>query len=120
MPRKPIATKPKAPSLTALLTYWQHHLKLDDWRIRIDWEPRLDINIRGRCFWEGSNEDAMILINPHGVWTEDYPIERTIIHELLHLIFAKGGDPCPEYIEDAVIHLTMIMWENRKEKTHAP
>lgn len=61
----------------------------------------------------------MILINPDGGWTKDYPIERTIIHELLHLHFAAAGDPCPDYIEQAVSRLTTAIWEMEQEKRHA-
>lgn len=106
MPSDPI-------DLTSLLTFWQDRLNLSNWRIRITYEPRLPSNVRGRCFWEGSREDAMILINPLAAWTDDYPIERTIIHELLHLHFAEGGDPCPPYVETGVHNLTTIIWESR-------
>ena len=103
---------PRKPNLSKLLARWQRKLLLPEWRIRIDWEPRLDENTRGRCFWEGSYGDAMILINPcPDCWDKDYPVERTIIHELIHLHLAPAGDPCPEYIETAVRHLTDAIWQ---------
>lgn len=104
---------PRKPSLPKLLKHWQSRLLLEDWRIRIDWEPRLPDSVRGRCFWEGQLRDAMILINPDGGWTKDYPVERTVIHELLHLHFAAAGDPCPGYVEDAVGELTTVIWKMR-------
>lgn len=100
-------------SLPELLKRWQSCLRLEHWRIRIDWESRLPSNVRGRCFWEGQLQDATILINPYAKWTECYPIERTIIHELLHLHFAAAGDPCPDYVETAVDNLTTVIWKSR-------
>lgn len=100
-----------------LISQWQKVMDLEGWRIQFFFEPRLESNIRGRCYWEGGLKDATILLNPKdSIWTNKYPMERTIIHELCHLIFAKMGDPCPDEIETAVGYLTTIFFNIKKSK----
>ncbi len=95
--------------LNNMVLKWQRILNLDHWRIQVIHEHRLPKNVRGRCYWEGKMQDATILINANYDW-ETYPIEKTIIHELLHLHFAALGDPCPNCIEDAVTNLTKTIF----------
>lgn len=99
-------------NLTKIMNFWQERLRLN-WRILINIEPRLPDNIRGRCYWEGSLQDATILINPNIDWSK-YPVEKTVLHELLHLLFAKLGDPCPDCIETAVKILTDVLYNGKK------
>lgn len=93
---------------------WQDFLRLNQWRIQFIFEPTLPLNIRGRVYWEGQYGDATILINSSYPWEKDNPMEKTILHELLHLKFAELGDPPPDDVEDTVRRLTTLIYDKMK------
>lgn len=95
-----------------LLLKWKIVMNLGVWRTHLIYDGELPPLVRGRVYWEGGLKDATILINSNHKWG-NWPVEKTIIHELLHLKFAELGDPAPHYIEDTVIELTEFYYERR-------
>lgn len=79
--------------LTALCCEWQKVLRLQDWDVRITFARHFDIPERlGQCSWILNKKAANIEIlipgdfNHSSEWRQD--IEKTVVHELLHLHFA--------------------------------
>lgn len=102
------------PDLNALLAKWQETLRLRDWQIEIDYAPNLASDghlAHGVCWPFVHDRRARILLNdpktPHG--DDDPPVEDTLVHELLHLIFAPFSSNTPAEIaleEQAVWTIT--------------
>lgn len=94
---------------------WQKRLGLLNWRVRAFWEPSLEA--QGRVYWEHKLWDATILIKPRVFLEERDPVEKTIIHELVHLHYAPLGDPAPDWVESAVESLTWAIYNGSSQKT---
>lgn len=82
--------------LQELCRKWQERLRLQDWDIVVRLVRKRDFAIKdgvdGECEWESQNKIAIIRIldpidyDPDCILEQD--IERTLVHELLHLHFA--------------------------------
>ena len=81
--------------LQALCETWQKRLGLADWTVRARFARQYEMDrsdITGQCRWVLSKREAVINI----LVEEDYPpslvepynLERTLVHELIHLHFA--------------------------------
>jgi hypothetical protein len=80
--------------LTVAKNYWQKQLRLQDWNIAIRFAHDIELDgdeSEGTCaIWEKSKEAEVSIIYP-----DEYPkdavfaqnIQRTIVHELLHIHF---------------------------------
>lgn len=77
------------------LAYWQRVLRLQDWRVKARLVRERDFRNpgnQGECEWSLSTKVAIIRIldpvdySPDCAWLQD--MERTLVHELLHLHFA--------------------------------
>lgn len=70
--------------------YWQQVLRLKDWTIRIRFTSVGEINSQGQVDMVAKSASARIIICPYEYTPDGLmrdPIEKTIIHELLHLHF---------------------------------
>lgn len=88
--RKTIEYDPccKQEQLEKLCRQWQERLRLQDWCIRVRFARYEEINTQGQVTWEAAHPDARILIQPMKYSTEKEardPLEKTLVHELLHL-----------------------------------
>jgi hypothetical protein len=93
----------------ALCLEWQETLRLQHWdiKLKIARGNGLDLpeGLQGRCEWVLKKRSAFIrLINPMDwdktiLWPQD--MERTLVHELLHLHFA----PFDEFPQDSANHV---------------
>lgn len=92
-------TATKAPigqeTLDELLAEWQGTLRLQDWDVEAAFRRAYDltrVDVAGECRWVLSNKTAVIRIldpcdfDPDICRPQD--VERTLVHELLHLHFA--------------------------------
>lgn len=81
--------------LQALCETWQKRLGLADWKVKARFVKHYEMdhsNITGECQWVLARREATIKI----LVEEDYPpslvegydLERTLVHELIHLHFA--------------------------------
>ena len=81
---------PSLDELTALCREWQERLSLQDWRVRVRYSEKFELDgLQGRCQTEKFLKSAVIRINPHRERADaddDFsPIELVLIHELVHL-----------------------------------
>ena len=96
--------------LETFVEFWQPRLGLSDWRIRAMWEG--DLEVQGRVYWEAGMMDATILVCPlseSGLMGRD-PIQKTVLHEMIHLTYAVYGDPCPDWVENVVNTTAMMIF----------
>lgn len=82
--------------LKELCAKWQEILRLQDWNIEIRISRARDFEVEnacGECSWVLPRKEALIRIldpldySPNHVFPQD--MERTLVHELLHLHFAE-------------------------------
>lgn len=74
--------------LERLCREWQQRLRLQDWQIRIRWAEMEEIGGQGNVSWQPSHPDALIKVKRTEHSREPElrdPLEKTLIHELLHL-----------------------------------
>lgn len=77
---------------------WQKVLRLEDWDVKVKLKRGRDLELggAGECGWTIEKKQALIKITD----SADYPpdciipqdMERTLVHELLHLHFAPFDD----------------------------
>lgn len=88
---------------------WQKRLRLQDWIVKAGIYRARDMDLnecQGECVWHTKTKLATIrLIDPvdypEGL-IEDQDMEKTLVHELLHLHFAPiHADTDNEMIDDA-------------------
>ena len=87
---------PTREELDALLAEWQRRLRLRDWDVRIKCVRGYDISLPGTdgtCTWQLETKRAIVEIldpmdYPPSRFGYDQDVERTLVHELLHLHFA--------------------------------
>lgn len=100
--------------LLDLTAKWQDRLRLMHWDIEVGYVPacKMGGDRQGECQYHTETRTAKILlIDPATADDEDWPwdaAERTIIHELLHLLFAAIWDEHDEQRKrdtEAVIHV---------------
>ena len=76
--------------LVQLVENWQERLGLKLWHIEIKWDPAQftgDPAPHARVWRSRNYNEATLRLNPHTCEEWDFPFaERTIVHELLHLI----------------------------------
>lgn len=87
---------PTQDELESLLSEWQRRLRLQDWTVKIQLRRRHDMSMddsAGVCRWQLAKKLACVeIMDPHDYdpgsfgWAQD--VERTLVHELLHLHFA--------------------------------
>ena len=65
-----------------LCKYWKHRLRLADWRIRLNIDPRENHDAWGQIVCEHQYKSALITLF---VTEPADQVEHTIIHELLHI-----------------------------------
>lgn len=91
--------------LRKLCQEWQSRLRLNDWEIKLFISRERDMirpGLQGENTWEIKNKSAIIKIldpidyPPDVLWEQD--MEKTLVHELLHLHFA----PFDKYEEDSM------------------
>lgn len=69
-----------------LVKTWQRRLKLDHWDVEVDWTKPPSEGAFATCWRFNQYDRANLYIDPgFGSWSESFA-ERTIVHELLHLI----------------------------------
>jgi hypothetical protein len=102
--------KPNLVTGNALINKWKIKLSLIHWDVRLWIDETLPLEVRGRVYWEGQLKDATIVLNKRYDWSK-YPVEQTVIHELLHLSLAETGDPSPEYIEEHIAVLSDLLFQ---------
>lgn len=86
------------PDLEQLLAKWKPILRLSDWDIVIGYKRAFDLrpSEQGQCAWTVAKKSAHICVldpcdyDPSNVWPQD--IEKTVVHELVHLHFAIVDD----------------------------
>lgn len=90
--------------------FWRKELGLERWRIRVCVDP--DLSPQGRVYWDGTRTEATIVIRPIDEKSDEKrcPLQKTVIHELLHLLFAELGDPCPPCVEEAVEAMSWVLY----------
>lgn len=72
--------------LERLCREWQQRLRLTNWRVRIRWANYGDMDCQGDVSYNPDHPDARIRIQPLDSKSSFRdPLEKTIIHELLHL-----------------------------------
>lgn len=72
--------------LQALCAEWQKVLRLSDWRVRIRYAYRNELNCQGFFDAEPRKRQAIIKIQPFAFQAECRdPLEMTVVHELVHL-----------------------------------
>jgi hypothetical protein len=78
--------------LPALLALWQKTLRLQDWDVDVSIVPQdemEDASHRGEIEYEVALNDAIVrLLRPEDYDNEWYDMEKTLVHELLHLKFS--------------------------------
>lgn len=99
--------------LTEFVDKWAAFLGLRYWRIRAFFEPKLEIEVNGRVYWESKLNDATILINPYLKLEGPNikPIEVVVLHELFHLHFAVLGDHYNSKVEDSVDAMAWALYK---------
>lgn len=82
-------------NLDELLAEWQKTLRLQDWGIQVLLGRIFDMvdeNTTGQCTWRLSNKTALIRILDPSDYNPSFlrpcDVEKTLVHELLHLHFA--------------------------------
>jgi hypothetical protein len=100
-------SEPEKPDLSALLTFWQPLLKLADWDVVVMYERHLEG--RGLCTRQFAYKTATIrIVDPIDYQDKVRPqdVEKTLVHELLHLHLAAfdtpNGTPLGDAEEQAV------------------
>lgn len=102
--------------LVELCQQWQKVLRLQDWDVRarlVRWhEMREPCRNAGECEWSLSKKQAILRIvcpedaGPNDHWPHD--VERTLVHELLHLHLAPldrdDMDPLEHTAMEQAIH----------------
>lgn len=99
---------------TKYVTKWRKLLCLEQFTIRLFVDESLPLSVRGRCYWESRLTDATVVINQNINWKVN-PLEKTVIHELLHLSLAETGDPSPEYVERHICLMAELLYQKYKE-----
>lgn len=100
--------------LQAATNYWQKVLRLQDWNVRIRFERFYNMPYKNAGFNSNicSKKTALVaILDPQdwdsSEWTQD--IEKTLVHELLHLHTAPFTDitppPFPLMLEEQAIDL---------------
>lgn len=95
-PMSQIIPTPSQAELEAMASEWQQRLRLQDWTVKIQVRRRHHMclaDAHGTCSWELRKKLAAIeIMDPADYdpgswgWAED--VEKTVVHELLHLHFA--------------------------------
>ena len=87
--------------LRSRMAWWQRRLRLQDWRIEADYCRRSNLPITtdtaaGCCRWDKAERLAFIhLVEEEDLGKLDGPyrdVERTLVHELLHVVYAEAFD----------------------------
>ncbi len=85
-----------AEHVTERLAYWQHRLKLDDWRISVAQARQSQLKPRtlGAISWDKGKKTAQIWVLDPADYQLPYremldDMELTIVHELVHLELAS-------------------------------
>jgi len=82
------------PDPTALVAKWQRELRLNDWRIDVEYVRELrnpaGMPVYGLCFPQVESKTAKIqLLDPATPWGKNDPaVEEIVVHEMLHLHLA--------------------------------
>jgi hypothetical protein len=92
---------PTQAELESLLSEWQRRLRLQDWTVRIKCVRVHEMSLAGTdgtCTWQLETKRAIVEIidpidYPPSRFGYDQDIEKTIVHELLHLHFAPFATP---------------------------
>ena len=104
-------TLTRAESLNFYLNKWQARLGLSSWNVTIT-EGRPDeaqwVDRLGHSKWDADTKAAKISVNPD---QSDLEKERTVVHELLHVLFLKRGSE--EEIEKVTCALVPGMDEKK-------
>lgn len=84
-------TEPARPDLDALLAEWQPDLRLQHWTITVQYTRRLEASAQNR-YMLLSLKSKIEIVDPID-YNADYcnepqDVERSLVHELLHLHFA--------------------------------
>lgn len=93
-----------------MFDYWRNKLGLNDWTIKFDWdvEPE-DMAIEDSCgcaSWQESNKTALIQIlrpDRYGERVAPFDVEKTIVHELLHIKLSFISSEC-DPLQQRVAH----------------
>lgn len=93
---KPMTTQPSQALLEAFCREWQRRLRVQDWQVSIYFVRGSEMSGKaGQCYTQFAKKQAVIrlteLADTEG-WDYPYDIEKTIVHEVLHLVMA-GVDP---------------------------
>lgn len=97
------------PDLTDLVRKWQPRLRLGNWKVTIQYRRIFDMGPQesGNCGWTIENLTAHInLIDPADFdpgLTLPQDTERTVVHELLHLLFAGSKINANEEMERFIL-----------------
>lgn len=105
-------------TLRSLAKMWQKRLNLSDWDVVVNIARKDDMpeESQGACHYQAVKKQAIIqVIHPDdyeggGHWNQD--MERTLVHELLHLHFAEKTPYAElskdylELVEERVIEAT--------------
>jgi hypothetical protein len=114
------------PDLSALLAEWQPALRLQHWLINVRYERHL--GSQGRVSYNLRSRTAVIrIIDPLDYEHENpnFPqdVERTLVHELLHLHFAplQTRDKSPEDLaEDQAVDALARSFVDLKRRLAVP
>jgi hypothetical protein len=103
--------------LEQLLDYWVPRLGLQAWKINLKITRAPDLpqdHIQGAATWLASRRAATVhLLDPRDHRTEEprlwYDMETTLVHELLHVVFAEWTDRSRSDIEgDGTVHSVCV------------
>lgn len=117
---------PTPEELGSLLAEWQKRLRLQDWNVKVQLRRRHAMSMEdsaGVCRWQLPKKLACIeIMDPYDYdpgafgWTQD--IERTLVHELLHLHFAPFAthdQPADTHQEQAVDLIAGALVDAKRE-----
>lgn len=109
-----VGTRVTLDQLQERLAYWSEKLRVQDWEIRLEWgHPREMTGKLGTTTFLDYKRQALILLTPpdhiaaaqetHFSETEDNDLERTLVHELLH-VRMRGFEPTNGDVEEDTAH----------------
>lgn len=101
--------------LNAALRYWKRTLRIEDWDItaRFRRAHQMQPGAVGDCQIDLQNKTARVSLVPFIDHDESYPIpynaQRTLVHELLHVVMARVKPESNEELEVVINQLSRVL-----------
>ena len=97
------------PDLQEILVKWQKILRLQDWVITIQYAKHFDLNpdAQGQVGWNLFKKSAHIKVMDPGDYDPSWPfpqdVQKTVVHELLHLHMAPFDETKADSLGDKML-----------------